>query len=116
VGHFDDPSVVRSALSLRAGRLVPFEDSDQLLAALEGGRIDAAVEDSTYARWRVSRDGKFRIVGEPLNRLGYHLGVRRSDADLLKRLDAAIKDLRASPELARIRQRWESADAPGSAH
>lgn len=112
VGHFGDPSVERSALSLRAGRLVPFEDSDRLFEALGSGKVDAVVEDSSYARWRLARDRGFRVVGEPLNRLGYHFGVRRSDADLLKRLDAAIKELRASPELGRIRQRWESADSP----
>jgi ABC-type amino acid transport substrate-binding protein len=67
------------------------------------------------SRWRVARDKAFRIVGEPLNRLGDHIGVRRTDADLLKRLDAAIKELRASPDLARIRQRWESPDSGGSA-
>jgi putative glutamine transport system substrate-binding protein len=106
--------VDRSALSLRAGRLVPFEDSDQLFDALKASTVDAVVEDSTYARWRVAKDRQLRIVGEPLNRLGYHLGVRRSNGELLKPLEAAIKELRASPELARIRQRWESADSPGS--
>jgi len=114
VGHFADPSVDRSALSLRAGKLVPFEDSDQLFDALKANTVDAVVEDSTYARWRVAKDQELRIVGEPLNRLGYHLGVRRSNVELLKSLEAAIKELRASPELARIRQRWESADSPGS--
>src|SRR5262245_14048306 len=115
VGHFADPSVDRSALSLRAGKLVPFEDSDQLFDALLGRRVDAVVEDSTYARWRVVRDKELRIVGDPLNRLGYHLGVLSSRSDLLRRLNAAIKELRASDELARIRTRWESADGPGAA-
>lgn len=114
VGYFGDPSVERSALSLRAGRLVPFEDSDQLFEALGQGNVDAVVEDSTYVRWRVSRDNAFRVVGDPLNRLGYFLGVRRTDVELLKRLETAIKDLRASTELGAIRTRWESASSPGS--
>jgi polar amino acid transport system substrate-binding protein len=113
VGHFGDPSVDRSAGSLQAGRLVPFEDSDALFEALAARKLDAVVEDSSYARWRAAHDREVRIVGQPLNRLGYHLGVRREDAPLLGRIEAAIKDLRASGQLERIRRRWESADSPG---
>ncbi len=108
VGHFADPSVDRSAISLRAGRLVPFEDSDQLFEALAARKIDAAVEDSTFVRWRVAQDDSFRTVGEPLNRVGYHFGVRREDTALLARLEAAIRELRSSSELAAIKKRWET--------
>jgi polar amino acid transport system substrate-binding protein len=113
VGHFEDASVDRSVISLRPGKRVPFEDSDALFAALAKKELDAAVEDSTFARWRVAHDPAFRIVGGPLNRVGYHLGVRREDKALLVRIEAAIKDLRASGELARIKKRWESPEAPG---
>lgn len=113
VGHFADPSVDRSVLSLRPGRRVPFDDSDRLFDALAAKKVDAAVEDSTYSRWRAAHDTRgIRIVGEPLNRVGYHLGLRREDGALLSRLEDAIKDLTASGEIARIRTRWESADSP----
>jgi len=108
VGHFADPSVDRSAISLRAGRRVPFEDSDQLFEALAAKKIDAAVEDSTFVRWRVTQDDKFRSVGEPINRVGYHFGVRREDTALLSRLESAIRELRSSGELAEIKKRWET--------
>jgi polar amino acid transport system substrate-binding protein len=114
VGHFADPSVDRSVLSLRPGRRVPFDDSDRLFEALVARKLDAAVEDSTYSRWRAAHDRSgIRIVGEPLNRLGYHLGLRREDGALMARLEAAIKQLKSSGDLARIRKRWESADGPG---
>ncbi len=108
VGHFADPSVDRSAISLHAGRLLPFEDSDQLFGALAAKRLDAAVEDSTFVRWRVAQDESFRVVGEPLNRVGYHFGVRREDTALLARLEAAVRALRSSGELAEIKKRWEA--------
>lgn len=112
VGHFADPSVDRSVLSLKAAQRIPFDDSDRLFDSLIKGKLDAAVEDSTYSRWRAVHDPRVRIVGEPLNRVGYHLALRREDKALLARFEAAIKDLRASGDLQRIRQRWESADSP----
>jgi ABC-type amino acid transport substrate-binding protein len=113
VGHFEDPSVDRSIISLRPAQRVPFEDSDQLFAALAAGKLDAAVEDSTYVRWRVAHEAGLRVVGGPLNRIGYRIGVRAEDRALLPRVNAAIKEMRDSGELARIRTRWEGADAPG---
>lgn len=113
VGHFEDASVDRSVISLKPGKRVPFEDSDQLFDALAAEKLDAAVEDSSYSRWRVAHDSRFRIVGEPINRVGYHIALRREDAELRARLEAAIKELRASGDLARIRKRWEGSETPG---
>jgi ABC-type amino acid transport substrate-binding protein len=52
------------------------------------------------------------VVGEPLNKLGYHVGVRREDAALLARVQAAVKALVDSGEIEKIRKRWEASDAP----
>ena len=110
LGQFDDPSVTRPvrvmATSLGA-QLVPGDDGSLLFRWLEAGTVDAVLFDSPYVRWRVSRSQAFRIVGEPLNRLGYHVGVRREDGALLARVNGALKALRDSGELSRIRRKWE---------
>lgn len=113
VGYFRDQVVDRSVRTLGARQLVPLDDSDQLFDQLADGSIDAAVEDSTYVRWRVAHDSSFRVVGEPLNRLTYHIGVRRGDTELYKKLEAAIRDFLDSGEDEQIRERWESAITPG---
>jgi polar amino acid transport system substrate-binding protein len=108
VGHFQDRVVGLSVWNLGAGTLVPLDDSDMLFDHLAAGKVDAVVEDSTYVRWRVARDPGFRIVGDRLNRHGYHVGLRREDRELLARVQAAIEDLVSSGEMDRIRARWES--------
>jgi len=113
IGYFRDQIVDRSVRTLGARQLVPLDDSDQLFDQLAEGTIDAAVEDSTYVRWRIAHDSSFRLVGEPLNRLGYYVGMRKEDAELYKRLEAAIRDFLASGEDEQIRERWESAITPG---
>ena len=108
VGHFKNRVVDLTVSSLRAGTLVPVDDSDKLFDRLAAGAVDAVVEDSTYVRWRIAADGRFRAVGERLNRHGYHVALRREDQALYEQVEAAIRDLTASDEINQIRKRWES--------
>jgi ABC-type amino acid transport substrate-binding protein len=108
LGYFEHPITERTANTLGARRLVALDDSDALFEELAQRRLDVVIEDSTYVRWRVANDVQFRAVGEPLNRHGYHIGVRRSDTALFERVQAGLKVLMAGEEIARIRKRWES--------
>ena len=110
VGEGEDPAVGPALRAMGVGLgvgLVGNENESVLFDDLKAGRLDAVVYDSPYVRWRVARDQRLRVVGEPLNRLGYHVGVRRRDASLLARVDAAIGDLMVSGDLAAIRRKWE---------
>ena len=107
VGHFKDRVVSRGVQSLAASILVALEDSDELFDELAAGELDAVVEDSTYVRWRVAHDSRFKVAGERLNRYGYHIGLRREDRALYDRVQAGIRALVASGEPAKIRARWE---------
>ena len=112
VGEGEDPAVGSALRAMGVGLgvgLVGNQNESVLFDDLKAGHLDAVVYDSPYVRWRVTRDQTLRVVGEPLNRLGYHVGVRRGDASLLARVNAAIAGLMASGELAAIRRKWEEA-------
>ena len=85
VGHIDDPAVKRSLYALGGGRFEVRTTVPQLFSDLMDQKLDAVVYDSLYVRWRASRQHDVRVVGEPLNRLGYHLGLRKADAALCAR-------------------------------
>jgi ABC-type amino acid transport substrate-binding protein len=111
VGHFDDPAVVRSLMEMGAGlgaHLVSVSGSDGtgLFENLRSGAVDALIFDSPGVRWRVAQDPAFRVVGGPLNRLGYHVGVRRA-TELLRRVNGAIRSLLPSEEMQALRQKWD---------
>jgi ABC-type amino acid transport substrate-binding protein len=109
VGHIDDPAIQHTLGSLAGGaRLEAYQAETQLFYDLRKGRLRGVVADSPYVRWRVTNDKGFRLVGEPLNELGYHLGVRAEDKALFSRVQAAVQDFVASPEAAAIRRKWES--------
>jgi ABC-type amino acid transport substrate-binding protein len=113
VGHFADPAVVQALKAMSAGlgaHFVSGDDGTQLFELLRSGAVDAVIFDSPGVRWRVAHDSAFRVVGQPLNRLGYHVGVRRSDADLLRRMNEAIRGLLPSEEMRLLRRKWEGGD------
>ena len=107
VGHYRDPAVELTLRSMGAGHLVPHDAPETLFEDLRKGTLAAIVFDSVYVRWRVANDPAFRAVGEPLNRLGYHVGVRKADADLYEKVQAALRSLLSSGEMGEIRRRWE---------
>lgn len=108
VGHFKSMVVERTLRSIGAARFKVYDKQETLFDDLVAKKVDAIVYDSPYVRWRVSRDKTFRTVGEPLNRLGYHVGLRREDAALVAKVQAAVKAMVASGEREQIRKRWET--------
>ena len=112
VGHYADPSVELTLRSLGSVRTKSYNSEGALFRDLREGVIAAVVHDSTFARWRVNAEPTLRIVGEPLNKLGYHVGVRRQDTELVVKVQAAVKTLVASPEMAKIKAKWEAFGKP----
>jgi len=108
VGHYLDPAVEQTLRSLGAAHTKAYDNEGTLFKALNEGAIDALVHDSTYVRWRVNADPALHVVGDPLNRLGYHVGVRRDDKELLEHVNAAVRELLASPEMAEIRKKSDA--------
>ncbi len=112
VGHIPDPSVETALRAMRASlgaEFVELKDGDALFDQVAEGTLEAMLFDSMYVRWRASRDRTFRIISEPLNRLGYHVGVPRRNQALLERVDTAIRQLLDAGEIARVREKWEGA-------
>lgn len=107
VGHFIDPAVHRGLSAMGHGHFEARNHPTALFRDLAAGTLDAVIFDSLYVRWRVASDPSLRVVGTPLNRLGYHVAARREDVVLFAKVQAAVKDLVASEEMARIRARWE---------
>lgn len=108
VGHYPDPAVEKALEAMgRHAEFVALDAPEILFEELERGSLDAVIYDSFYVRWFAAHNPRVKIVGEPLNKLGYHVGVRRGDGALFEKVQAALKDLVGSEEMARIRRKWE---------
>jgi polar amino acid transport system substrate-binding protein len=106
VGHIDDPALELTLRALAGAKLVSYSLNRELFYALQSRKIDAVAHDSTYIAWRIGRGEPLKAVGEPLNKLGYHVAVSKAKGDSARVL-AAVKDLAASPEMEGIRKKWQ---------
>jgi len=109
IGHFRSGVVGRTLSAVSAAKLLVYDSQEKLFDDLEARVVDAVLYDSPYVLWRVANDEAFRVVGEPLNRLGYHAGVRAADVELLRQVQAAVEDLVSSGESRRIQEKWAKA-------
>lgn len=82
------------------GQINAYED-------LSNGRLDAVMMDYIIALYNVGPMPELKMVGEPVARLEYGIGVRKEDAALLEQINSALSQMIASGELRRILENWK---------
>ena len=113
VGIFNDPAAEESVKSLVEGyqRLEKYEDG--YFELLDEGKLDAFIYDYPYAQEEIKAfDGRLEMVEFNLTQSTYNVGVRRGAASLLKMVNAAVRDLRASSEYRTHVRKYLGASGP----
>lgn len=73
---------------------------------LMNGRLDAVLMDHIIALYNVPDQPRLKMVGPPIGRLEYGIGVRKDDWVLLEDINRALDQIIRSGELRRILERW----------
>ncbi len=73
---------------------------------LANGRIDAVLMDHIIALYNVPIMPELKMVGSPVGRLQYGIGVRKEDTVLLEQINRALEQMIASGELRAILEMW----------
>jgi polar amino acid transport system substrate-binding protein len=91
----------------KAGELVHFQSAPDEFLALGNGQIDAAVETTlTLQELMRQHPDKFEIVGTIGEPFYYGWATRPEDTDLRDAINAEIKKLNESGELAKLQEKW----------
>jgi polar amino acid transport system substrate-binding protein len=91
----------RPGIELRSydGQINAYED-------LANGRLDAVLMDHIIALYNVAPMANLKLVGPPVGRLEYGMGLRMEDTALLAGVNQALGQITASGELRRILEKW----------
>ncbi len=81
------------------GQINAYED-------LSNGRLDAVLLDHIIALYNVPPLPKLKMVGAPLGRVEYGIGIRKNDLVLLGDVNRALGEMISSGEMRRILDNW----------
>jgi polar amino acid transport system substrate-binding protein len=92
------------------GKLVEFSTNNEAFSDLESGRSDALVVDEVLARFYMKQNGqeKYKVLDEDFGDEEYGIGIRKADTELLKKVDAAMDEMRSDGKYDEIYQKWFS--------
>jgi polar amino acid transport system substrate-binding protein len=113
IGIFNDPAAEADVKRLVKGyrRLEKYEDG--YFDLLADGKLDAFLYDFPYAQEEIKPyGGKLEMVQFNLTESTYNVGVRRGAASLLKKINTAIRELKASDEYRQIVRRYLGGTGP----
>lgn len=90
------------------GKVYTYETNDQALIDLEAKRIDAVVADEILARYYINKKGvdKYKVLTEDFGSETYGVGVRKSDKELLDKLNKALADMKKDGSSEKISGKW----------
>ncbi len=100
-----DPDFVSSLKEL-----VEFSTNNEAFMDVEAGRSEALVVDEVLARYYMKQKGqeKYRVLEENFGDEEYAVGVRKSDTELLKKLNDAFDQMRNDGTYEKIYAKWFS--------
>lgn len=90
--------------------LAEFSTNNEAFMDLEAGRSDALVVDEVLARFYMKQNGpeKYKILAEDFGDEEYAVGLRKDDSELLKKLDAALDEMKTDGTYDEIYAKWFS--------
>lgn len=113
VGIFNDPAAEAAVKKMVRGYRDLQKYEDGYFDLLDQGKIDGFIYDFPYAQEEIKEyGGRLEIVQYNLTNSTYNVGVRRGAASLLKVVNAAIKELKASDEYRQIVRRYLGGTGP----
>ncbi|MDD4504658.1 MAG: amino acid ABC transporter substrate-binding protein [Clostridiaceae bacterium] len=100
-----EPEFVKSVKEL-----VEFSTNNVAFNDLEAGRSAALVVDEVLARYYMNQKGeeKYKVLEEDFGAEEYGVGLRKDDTELLKKLDAALDEMKSDGTYDKIYSKWFS--------
>lgn len=90
--------------------LTEFSTNNEAFMDLEAGRSDALIVDEVLARYYMKQNGQenYKVLDESFGDEEYAVGLRKSDTELLEKLNAAFDEMRNDGTYDKLYSKWFS--------
>lgn len=95
------------AKGFTAAEITPYESTDDALFELNRKLLDAVVGDAPTLEFDIRMLTNLTVIGPLLTKEDYGVVLRQKDAELKSSIDAIIKKLEQSGELAKLVKKWK---------
>lgn len=91
--------------------VVELKDNTTCLMDLQAGGVDAVAMDEIVARYYVQVKGdKYKVLDEGLTSEEYGIGFRKTDEQLMKKVNDTLKEMAKEGKIAEISNKWFGKD------
>ena len=96
--------------SIKDAQPVQFDTNNEAFMDLEAKRTDAIVVDEVLARYYMKLRGEesYKVLEDNFGEEEYGIGVRKSDAILLEKINTALAEMQNDGKYEEIRNKWFS--------
>lgn len=96
--------------ALNGSEPIQFDTNNEAFMDLEAGRTDAIVVDEVLARYYMKLRGqeKYKVLEDNFGEEEYGIGIRKSDAILLEKINAALEEMKSDGTYTQIKDKWFS--------
>lgn len=96
--------------SIKNAEPVQFDTNNEAFMDLEAKRTDAIVVDEVLARYYMKLRGaeKYKVLEDNFGEEEYGIGIRKSDAILLEKINTALSEMQKDGKYEEIRNKWFS--------
>lgn len=98
---------------VKDGDAVLYASFNEAFIDLENGRIDGLLIDKIYADYYLKQAGKlddFNVIKGEFENEDYAVGARKSDKELVKKINEGINKTKEDGEFAKISEKWFGED------
>ncbi|MCE9581798.1 MAG: basic amino acid ABC transporter substrate-binding protein [Planctomycetes bacterium] len=106
IGAQSNTTGLEQAKTLGGSIVKEYEDVNMAFQDLANNQIDAVINDEPVSRRLAAVKPGFKVVGEVFTKEQYGIVVKKGDAALQAEINKALKKIRESGELQKLKEKW----------
>lgn len=111
IGAQSNTTGLDQAKTMGGSDVKTYDDVNMAFQDLANNQIDAVINDEPVSRRLAAVKPGFKVVGEVFTKEQYGIVVKKGDAALLAEINKALKKLRDSGELQKLKEKWITSPA-----
>jgi len=110
-GSSNEEALKADPIAAQIKEIKSYSSFQECLLDLDNGRLDAIFSDGTFAFYYINtKNISYKTIEEPSTDLGAGVGIRKSDIEMLNKLNETLNAMKSDGTATRISMEWFGKD------